>query len=202
MVSSDKPIEMEFHRAWEGERRLTGRLLVDGKPFVPSRTLVAAAWAPRDRLLPTKFKPQVNADGTFEVAFDAENLTLFFRDPTKRRSGFAEVELDKSFVDVKMVDMAADSGILLDDNGKPMPGQTLTVDVRESGWQPVATVKTDESGRFEFPALPAGVKVYFWIESGAENPEYLVRDGDRQFAPGEVRENDDLKTRRAKPPRP
>jgi hypothetical protein len=119
-----------------------------------------------------------------------------FRDPEKRRSGFAQVDLDKSAVDVKMVAMAADSGTLLDDNGKPLPNQTLTVDVRGSGWEPVATVKTDEAGRFEFAALPADVKLYFWIESGSGAPEYIIRDNDRVFAPDEVREKDDLKARR------
>src|SRR5262249_48476237 len=29
VVSSDKPVEVEFHRPWEGDRRVTGRLLVD-----------------------------------------------------------------------------------------------------------------------------------------------------------------------------
>ncbi len=195
VVSSDKPVEVAFHRPWEGERRVTGRLLVDGKPFEPSRTLVAAAWEPRDRFLPTKFKPLVNADGTFQVTFNAENLTLLFRDPEQRRSGFAQVDLDKSSVDVKMVTMAADSGTLLDDHGEPMSGQTLTVDVPDSGRELVATVKTDEAGRFEFTALPANVKLRFEIESGDSRPEYLIRDGDRLFAPGEVRERDDLKAR-------
>jgi hypothetical protein len=196
MVSSDKPVEVAFHRPWEGERRVTGRLLVDGKPFEPSRTLVAAAWAPRNGFIPTKFKPRVNIDGTFHIMFDAENLTLCFRDPEERRSGFAHVDRDKSSVDVSMVAMAADSGTLLDDKGKPMPGQTLTVHVQDSGAEAVATVKTDEAGRFEFAALPANVKLDYLIESAAGRPEYLIRDGDRLFAPGEVRENDDLKVRR------
>jgi hypothetical protein len=196
-VSSDKPIEVAFHRPWDGERRVTGRLLLDGKPFEPSRTLVSAAWARRDGFMPpTKFKPQVNADGTFQLTLDAENLTLFFRDPEKRRSGFAQVDVNKSIVDVNMLDMASDSGTLFDDNGKPMPGQTLTVDVRGSGWEPVATVKTDEDGRFDFGALPARVELYFWIESASGCPEYLIRDCDHLFIPGEVRQKDDLKARR------
>ena len=95
-----------------------------------------------------------------------------------------------------MVAMAGDSGTLLDDNGKPLAGQTLTIDVRDSGWEPVATVKTDAAGHFEFAAVPAEVKVYFWIESGSGRPEYIVRDNDRVFAPGEVRKNEELKARR------
>src|SRR5262249_49898449 len=116
--------------------------------------------------------------------------------PERRRSGFAQVDLDKSSVDVKMVDMASDSGTLRDDNGTPMPGRTLTVDVRDSGWEPVATLKTDEAGRFQFAALPADVKLYFWIERGAGGREYLTRAADRLFAPGEVRERDDPRAAR------
>jgi hypothetical protein len=200
VVSSDKPVGVEFHRPWEGDRRVTGRLLVDGKPFEPSQALVAAAWTPREGFIPTKLKPQVNPDGTYQVTFDAEKLSLSFSDPEKRRSGFARVDLDQSSVDVKMVAMAADSGTLLDESGKPMPGQTLNVDVQDSGWDPaVASVKTDEAGRFEFAALPADVRLSFRVESGAGRPEYLIRDGDRQFVPGEVREKDDLKARRVDP---
>ncbi len=36
VVSSDKPVEVMFHRPWEGERRIIGRLTGDGKPFEPS----------------------------------------------------------------------------------------------------------------------------------------------------------------------
>lgn len=192
-VASDRPVEVAFHRRWEGERRVTGRLLVEGRPFEPSDALLATAWAPHDRFVPKKFKPRVNDDGTFEVTFDAENLTLLFRDPVRRRSGFAEVSLNQSAVDVKMVAMAADSGTLRDDMGKPMAGQTLTVHVSNTGWQPIGTLKTDDAGHFEFPTLPADVSLSFWIGSEPGRPEYFIRDGNRQFAPGEVRVNDDLK---------
>jgi hypothetical protein len=195
-VSSGKPVEVAFHRPWEGERRLTGRLLVDGKPFEPSRALVAAAWEPRDRSIATQFTPEVNVDGTFQVMFDAEKLALLFRDPEQRRSGFAQADLDQSSINVKMVAMAADGGTLLDDSGKPMPSQTLVVSMLGVGPKPVATAKTDEAGRFQFGVLPVDVKLQIWIESGAARTEYIIRNGNRLFAPGEVRENDDLKARR------
>ena len=52
-VTSEKPVEVEFHRAWTGERRITGRLMFDGEPYVPSPTLVARAWAPQ----PSPYSP-------------------------------------------------------------------------------------------------------------------------------------------------
>ena len=64
------------------------------------------------------------------------------------------------------------------------------------GLAAVATVKNSARPGGRFTALPAAVKLYFWIESGAGRPEYLIGDGDRLFAPGEVREKDDLKARR------
>ena len=33
VVSSDNPVEVKFHRPWEGKRQVTGRLIVDGEPF-------------------------------------------------------------------------------------------------------------------------------------------------------------------------
>ena len=40
------------------------------------------------------------------------------------------------------------------------------------------------------------MNLYFWIESGSGRPEYIVRDSDRLFTAGEVRENEKLKARR------
>ena len=37
-VTSDKPVEVEFHRAWNGKQRITGQLTSDGEPYVPSPT--------------------------------------------------------------------------------------------------------------------------------------------------------------------
>ena len=62
-----------------------------------------------------------------------------------------------------------------------------------------STAKTDEAGRFAFTTLPADVTLFFRIEGGPGRPEYLIRDGDRKFAPGEEREEDDLKALRIDP---
>ena len=66
-AASTEPVEIEFHRPWQGERHVTGRLLLDGARYVPSPELVAHAWTPRaSGRPPLKFQPQVRPDGTFD----------------------------------------------------------------------------------------------------------------------------------------
>ena len=123
-VSSDKPVEVAFHRPWEGERRVTGRLLADGNPFrrlagPPGARLGAARSLHPD---------QVQAPGQRRRHVSGHvrcgEPDSLIQGPRKAclRSGFAWVGLDGRPVDVKMVAMAADSGTLLDDgNMAPMP---------------------------------------------------------------------------------
>ncbi len=88
-ITAEKPVEVEFHRSWTGQHRITGRLMSDTRPYVPSPTLVARAWAPQPSgIIPLAFEPVVQPDGTFEVGFDAEYVSLFFIDREKQRSGF------------------------------------------------------------------------------------------------------------------
>jgi hypothetical protein len=196
VVAGDRPVEVEFHRAWLGKRQIAGRLLLDGQPYTPSRTLQAHGWAPRGDYMPRKLKPEVNADGRFSVAFDDEKLVVLFLDPEKHRSGYAKLGPESDSLDVTMVPMASDSGVLLDEKGKPMAGQTLTLDVRDSGWNPVDMQRTDAAGRFRFPAVPADVPLYLWVGDGSGRADFFVRDNDRLFNPGEEREKDEAKVRR------
>ncbi len=195
VVSSDKPVEVEFHRAWQGERQVSGRLIDDGKPFQPSPKLVARAWSPRARTLPPTFQPEVKPDGTFQVAFDAETLALFFSDPAKRRSGFAQLGLEESSVELKMVAMATYSGTLLDEKGQPMAGETVKLSVKTSDGEPIATRQTDTAGRFRFEDVPADVPLSMYIGNGVTASGYFLANGDRLFQPGEVRANDEVKPR-------
>ncbi len=195
VVSSDKPVDVEFHRAWQGERQVTGRLIDDGKPFQPSARLVARAWSPRPRTLPPSFQPEVKPDGTFQVRFDAETLALFFSDPEKRRSGFVRLALEESSVDLKMVAMATYSGTLLDEKGQPMPGETVKLSVKTSDGEPIVTRQTDKAGRFRFEDVPAGVPLSMYIGNGVAPSGYFLADGDRLFEPAEVRANDEVKPR-------
>ena len=143
VVSSEKPVEVAFHRPWQGDRQLSGRLTSEGKLFEPSPALVVRAWTYDPRFLPPELKPEVKPDGTFKVAFDAENLSLVFSDPQKRRSGFAKVGLKESSLDVNMTVTAVYSGTVLDENGHPMSGQTLELYVKTLWRKPIAASVTD-----------------------------------------------------------
>ena len=196
-VTSTEPIEVEFHRPWQGDRRITGRLMLDGAPYTPSPTLVARAWTPQSPAMPLQFEPKVHPDGTFQVAFDAESLSLFFIDREKQRSGFARIGQGDSTVEVTMEAATASySGVLLDENAQPMVGRTLQLHVKASTYEAVAAQQADKAGRFRFAGVPANVPLQMDIRNEGNSPEYYLFDRDRMFKPGEVRENDRVKPRR------
>jgi hypothetical protein len=197
VVSSGKPVEVAFHRPWEGIRHLIGRLTGDPK-YEPSPTMKAFAWSPRrDNLIPAMLKPAFKPDGSFKVDFDAENLVLLFIDPEQRRSGFAKVGLEESPVEIPMVPTARYGGIVTDEGGEPMRRQTLSLYVNGAGREAVATQKTDDTGAFRFAALPAEVWMRLSIGDGISSSAYFILENDRQFDRGEVRENDEVRSRRS-----
>ena len=188
-MTSDKPVEVEFQRSWNGKRRITGRLMFDGAPYTPSPTLVARAWGPPDPLLrfpALAFEPVVHPNGTFEVAFDAESASLFFVDRDQQRSGFAKQVHGDADVDVTMEPTATYSGTLVDDNAQPVAGRTLEMYVKTSDYKPVAAQQTDKAGRFRFTGVPSNVPLQFSNRHEIDGPECYVVNGDRMFNPGEV----------------
>ncbi len=196
-VTSTEPIEVEFHRPWQGDRQITGRLMLDGAPFRPSPTLVARAWTPQPPYMPLKFEPEIKPDGTFHVAYDAEALALYFFDADRQRNGFAAIGSGEPNVELAMVATATYSGTLLDENAQPMAGRRLSLYVKTSAEKAVTDQQTDEAGRFRFSIVPANVPLQLTIgHEGDGPPEYILFEGDRRFTPGEVRENDRVKPRR------
>jgi RNA polymerase sigma factor (sigma-70 family) len=195
-VTSDKPVEVEFQRSWNGKRRITGRLMFDGAPYTPSPTLVACAWRPPDplrRFPPLAFEPVVHPNGSFEVAFDAESASLFFIDRDQQRSGFAKQVHGDTDVDVTLEATATYSGTLVDDNAQPVAGCTLEMYVEPSDNKPVAAQQTDKEGRFRFTSVPSHVSLEIRNRYEIGGPDCYVVNGDRMFNPDEVRENDPLK---------
>jgi hypothetical protein len=197
-VTSEKPVEVEFYRAWAGRQRVTGRLSSDGARYVPSPTLVARAWVPQPvGQIPLAVEPEVQPDGSFDVKFDAVCVSLFFIDRDRQKSGFAERVPGDADVELNMEPMTATySGTFLDENAQPMSDRTLEFYVRSSDAKPVAAQQTDKTGRFRFTSLPCKVPLQLTIRDENDRPDYFLVDGDREFNPGEVRENDQLKPRR------
>ena len=198
-VTSEKPVEVVFHRPWIGRQRIKGRLTLNGAHYPPSPTLRALAWASvADRnMIPPTLKPIVNPDGTFEVAFDAEAATLLFLDGERRLAGFAEKLKASENVDVRMMPTATYAGTLLDPDGKPASGRTVEMFVRNSDLKPIAARRTDEVGRFRFDAAPSNVPLQLRTRLEPDAPEEYIFDGDRLFTPGEAREKADLKLQRS-----
>jgi RNA polymerase sigma factor (sigma-70 family) len=196
-VNAEKPVEVEFHRPWTGDQRITGRLMIDGAHFAPSPSLVARAWTPQEPRIPLTFEPAVHPDGTFDITFDAETVSLFFVDRDQQRSGYAERVHGTAPIEIAMEAMAATyGGTLLDENARPMADRTLQIYVKQSTYLAVAPQQTDKRGRFRFTGVPCNVPLQMNIQNENDGPQYFLFDRDRMLNSGEVRENDRLKPQR------
>ena len=96
--------------------------------------------------------------------------------------------------------MATYGGTVLDEDGKPLAGQTLNLHLKTAGPEPIAAQRTDPSGRFRFAAVPAMIPVQLSIGGGESRSEYYIAGGDRFFDPGEIRENDEIRPHRRESP--
>jgi RNA polymerase sigma factor (sigma-70 family) len=198
-VTSQKPIEIEFHRPWKGEQRVTGKLLLEGAPHTPSPTLVAYAWAPTsDGSVPHTFEPLVHADGTFEVTFDAESISILFVDRDQEKSGFIERIRGDAQVEVHLDETGTYSGTLVNDGGQPIADRTLQIYAKTLYPTVVATQQTDKSGRFRLIGIPSKVPLQFSIGRVPDDPYYLL-DTQPTLEAGELRAGQQLKLRRASP---
>ena len=192
-ATSGVPLEIEFHRAWLGKRRVAGWLMSEGARFTPSRALMVRAWAPRPAgPIPPDFAPVVHPDGSFEVAFDAESAALFFLDRPHQRSGFAERLQGGVDLEVTMEPTATFGGTLVDDHARPVGARTLEMYLDGSGGTLLAIARTDRAGRFRFTGVPTGVALEFSTPREVEGSRYSIVEDRRMFKPGEVRDHDRL----------
>ena len=81
-------------------------------------------WTPQASRPPLEFQPQVHPDGTFEVAFDAETLSLLFLDPIVSGAGSP----GSAGGHHRRADHGATAtygGTLLDEKAQPLADRTL-----------------------------------------------------------------------------
>ncbi len=199
-VTAGDPVQVEFHRAWLGKRKITGRLMLDKAFYEPSPSLVAVAWTPDWRQAPLPAQPKVYPNGAFEAEFDAENLVLLFADPPNHRSGFVTAGLGDTTLTVAMEPTATYKGAIVDENARPLPDRTLRIYMKQFFYEPVAAQRTDTAGRFRFAGLPAKVPLQLTMDFKADHAAYL--DDNHVFEPGEVRENDHITPTRIGTPAP
>jgi hypothetical protein len=194
-VSSREPVEVEFHRPWLGERKVSGRLTLEGKAYRPSSKLVARAWSERSPYMPLRFEPVVEPDGSFRVGFDAENVSLLFVDPENRLSGFATFDKEEFDLEVAMRPTAAYRGTLVDANSEPLAGRTVrlwaAIDCDAADPQ-----QTDDLGRFHFRVVPTGLPLELRLENDPYGAQYYVSSSERLFQPGEARHDETITARR------
>lgn len=190
-VASNKPVAVDFHRAWLGNRKITGQLLEGGAPYKPSPTLAARAWIPRagrDRL-----EPVVRPDGTFEISFDDNQAALLFVDPDRGRSEFVTIGPADSTLNLALQPTATYSGILLGQNDQPLADRTLRLSAIDVAYDVVAPQQTDSAGRFRFIGVPAEIPLRLNLGPRTRGPQDFVSNNNRLFKPGEQRENDQVR---------
>lgn len=187
-VDSREPIDVKFHRPWIGTRQIAGRLLRDGKLWSPPSDLMVRTWVDRYRDEVSKVVPDVHADGSFTVDFEAEKVALLFIDEQTGLSGFAKLGDQETAVDVVMQPMAIYRGTLVDGSAKPIAGRTLSARIDETGEKFSLAQPTDQAGRFEFARVPCDVPVTISLDEAIGGSDERLPRERCLFLPGEVRE--------------
>ncbi len=198
-VKSGEPMEIEFHRPWLGKRRITATMTLDGTPYRSSPALVVRAWTERFPHADVIHEPEIRDEGTIEVAFDQETVSLLVVDPEKERSAFARLGPKDSSTELVMEPTATYSGTVVDENGKPLADRTVRLST-PSFLDVVEPQRTDGAGRFRFTGVPVNTPLRLAINNEPGLPEYFLFDNKRLFQPGETRENDVVRTPRRDSP--
>ena len=197
-VTSEKPVEVEFYRPWKGEQRVNGRLLQEGAPYDPLPTMVAEIWTPREQRLPLEFKPAIHADGTFEVAFDAESINMLFIDRKQQLSGFLEGVRGDAQVELNLRPTATYAGTLVNDKNEPVADRTLQLHLHSHRPNKFLAARTDKNGHFRIAGLPAKIQLELHMQPVADDP-YSFRGEILTLEPGEIRNGQRLELERDRP---
>jgi hypothetical protein len=194
-VKGDAPVSIEFHRNWLGKRKVAGRLLVDNALHKPSSSIVVRAWtSPKAGLPPpAAIDTVVRPDGTFEIEFDAVDASILVRDPEQHLSGFAQLGVDDTTVDVALSPTAVYSGVAVDQGGRPIVAKTVRLAPRDTmGDSDVRAADdqvTDSEGRFKFDAVAVNVPLRLSTPDKIYGQKVNFH-GQRYFLPSEQRETE------------
>jgi hypothetical protein len=190
-INSADPIEVEFHRPWIGNRKVTGELVDAGQPFTPSPGATMMAWTASP---PTHLQhaPRLLDQGKFELEFDEEHASLLFFDPKQKRSGSLEIGPQDSRITLKLQPTAAYGGTLLDEAGRAIANQEIVLALKANSADVVVSQRSDAAGKFHWDSVPVQIALEFRLRFRDDKPRYYMisADAERQFEPGEVREKD------------
>ncbi len=119
---------------------------------------------------------------------------LLFFDPRQKRSGWLEIGPQDTSVTLSVQPTAAYGGTLLDDDGQPLEGLEFYLGPAENFTQAIVSQSPDATGKFHWDAVPVGIPLTLRVRGGTPRP-YYIRNSERQFEPGEVRADDQLRAR-------
>lgn len=208
-IDADEPVEIEFHRAWEGRRKVVARMTHDEAAYRPSEKLTIRAWTGQKRNeVATIHRPKVLDDQTIEVEFEEQALSLLVIDHERQLSGFAKLGAEEDAMELQMQPSATYSGTLVDENEKPLAGRTLQLMTEKSLQDVTDPQQTDEAGKFRFMGVAINVPLRIFIKNDEGQTEYFVFE-EALLEPGEVRDAERLEAYRTDgiakaepPPRP
>lgn len=192
-VKSADAIEVDFHRSWIGKRKIAGQFVYAGHPFAPSPSSTIMAWTMRPPRIPLQHAPRLLDQGKFELEFDAEQASLLFLDPEQKRSGSLEIGPQDSSVTLKLQPTATYGGTLLDEAGQAIADREISLEPEGNFESAIVSQQPDGAGRFHWDAVPATTALTVRIRGDRDSPRYYISREQRQFEPGEVRENDKLR---------
>jgi hypothetical protein len=196
VAKPDEPVEVEFHRKWLGERRVTARMTFDGAAYEPSADLDAFAWTECFPRIDVIHKPELREGGEIELSFDQETAAILVIDRGKGCSGFTRLGLDDSSAELVMQPTATYRGTLLDEKGDPIADRRVRLLTASSFLDVLEPQPTDADGQFIFTGVPVEVPLMV----GIVDEPYVVEK--RLFEPGEVRTDERLEARLTGAPAP
>jgi hypothetical protein len=196
-VPSTEPVNLEFHRAWQGKRQLAMRLVVDGKPYRPAPNSVALAWSEQPSRMAISHEAVIAEDGALNVAYDADNLAVLVIDREHKLSGYVRFAGDEPPTELRMLPMATYRGAIVQQDGTPLANRTVELQTQASFLEVAEAQQTDDEGRFEFVGVPVQTPLRVDVKNDPGSDEYYIFDNSKAFEPGEVRDKDVLSARRS-----
>jgi hypothetical protein len=176
---------VEFYRSWLKSRTIIGRLVLNGAPHSASPTTVIRIEARENRS--AAIVPEIRPDGGFKFEVDASDVSIFAFDNEEQWSGLGRVEAASKTIDLAISTTAVFSGVVVDENGKPISGAQLQLGVEKMRFPAAKAQVTDGLGNFRFGAVAANLPVRLQIRRKSDDSAVHF-DRLRFFLPGEVRE--------------
>jgi hypothetical protein len=155
-VSSDQPVTVAIDRPWTDKRMISGRLTVHGKLHRRGPATVVRAWSPKRPDI--SGEGVVQPDGRFSLGIDADDAYVFVVDSRERLSTAASVGPAQSTIDLDLLPMGSASGVVVDEQGKPLGGRPVELLFKGPGFMDMIVVDStlsDEKGHFQFDAVPS-----------------------------------------------